>query len=415
MRRPFVRFRVLLVSLVSLFSFALLACGGGGREQNTPIQRELTPAEQQVAFAVNTFGFDLFREVLAVEEGENLFISPLSVSYALGMTYNGAAADTEAAMRQALGYGTLTLDEVNEAYAGLTDLLVNLDPLVQLEIANSIWHREELAVDPGFVDRNEEFFDAIVQGLDFGSSSAAPTINQWVSDSTHGLIPQIVEDPISSELVMFLINAVYFKGTWTTQFDPEHTWDEGFTTIQGATVTVPMMHLHADLLVQETAEVQAVDLGYSSGSFRMAVILPKPGVDVDAVAAGLDSSSWAAFVAGFAAQESDLALPRLELRYRTSLVPALSALGMEIAFTDAADFSGIAPGGLFISDVKHETFLRVDEEGTEAAAVTSVEIGITSVPQFFTMIVNRPYLIVIHDAHSQSLLFMGRIGNPVAE
>jgi serpin B len=236
-----------------------------------------------------------------------------------------------------------------------------------------------------------------------------------VSDSTHGLIPEIVADPISDELVLFLINAVYFKGTWTTQLDPADTRDGDFTTLGGATVSVPLMHLHGDLAVQETAEYQAVDLGYSSGSYRMAVILPKPGVDVDDLAAGLDPAAWAALAGGFQEQESDLALPRLELRYETSLSAPLRTLGMEMAFTGTADFTGIAPGDLFISDVKHKTFLRVDEEGTEAAAVTSVEFGTTSIPEYFTMIVNRPYLIVIHDVHSQSMLFMGRIGNPAAE
>ncbi|MDY0001340.1 MAG: serpin family protein, partial [Polyangia bacterium] len=282
------------------------------------------------------------------------------------------------------------------------------------EIANSVWYRQGFSVDQGFLDRNETYFDAEVSALDFSAPGAAEIINDWVDANTNGRITEIVDDPISEALVMFLINAVYFKGTWTLQFDPEDTQDEPFTTSGGAQVTVPMMRLHGDLLAFETSEVQAVDLAYGDGLYRMAVVLPRPGVTLESVVSGLDVTTWSTWISLLTEQEAELSLPRFELTYEASLAQVLSDLGMGAAFTPGgADFSGISPqADLYISDVKHKTFLKVDEEGTEAAAVTSVEVGTTSVPQIFTMRVDRPFLVVIHDTHTQSMLFMGRVGNP---
>lgn len=404
--------------LALVLSVALVAGPGcnPGPEKEAPeeVTRDLSLAEQQLSLAANNFGFHVFREVSAGSEDENVFISPLSISFALGMAYNGAAGTTEAGMRQVLGYDALELAEVNEAYRGLIDLLEGLDPKVQLEIANSVWYREGFGVEAGFLERNETYFDAQVQSLDFSAADAAQTINDWVDAATHGRIPEIVDDPISADLVMFLINAVYFKGTWTLQFDPEDTSQASFTRAGGSQVTVPMMRLEGDLFAFENDELQAVDLAYGDGHYRMAVVLPRPGVSLDAVIAGLDAPTWATWMAQLTEQEANLSMPRFEMTFETSLADTLKQLGMDAAFNPGeADFSGINPmAELYISDVKHKTFLKVDEEGTEAAAVTSVEVGVTSVPQIFTMVVDRPFLIVIHDTHSQSMLFMGRVGNP---
>jgi serpin B len=396
-----------------LLSLAGAACTAGP-EQEIPIQRDPTQQELQMASAANEFGFSLFQEVVAAEDDSNVFISPLSVSFALGMTYNGAQGDTETAMRQTLGYDNLTMQEINEAYLGLMTQLTGLDPKVQMEIANSIWYREGLTVLPDFVQRNEQYFDAQVQALDFSAADAASTINDWVAQKTHDKITEIVDDPIAADLVMFLINAVYFKGTWTIQFDPAHTHDGGFTTDLGTIVQVPLMRLHDDLRCMETADFKAVDLDYGDGLFRMAVFLPKPGVSLDTIVNQMDANNWNTWMGQFSVQEAELTLPRFELEYEKSLKQMLQNMGMEIAFAaGGADFSGInGARNLFISDVKHKTYVKVDEEGTEAAAVTSVEVGITSVPQYFTMVVNRPFIIVIHDVQTQTMLFMGKIGDP---
>ena len=399
-------FRFVLVIVI----LAAVACGGSNT--NGPVIRDLTEVEQDLVQSSNVFGFKLLAEVVGESDGGNVFISPLSVSYALGMTYNGAAGSTEEGMRETLQFGDLTREEINQGYKDLMEMLCNLDPKVTMEIANSIWCREGFEVLQAFIDVNQTFFDAVVEVLDFADPGAADVINAWVDEKTHGKIAKIVEPPISPTTVMFLINAIYFKGTWTTEFDPEKTAQATFHAPDGDT-PVQMMHLVSELPCLETEDFRAVNMTYGDGLFSMTVILPKVDKDIDELIAEMDSEKWSAWAAGFFAQEADLYLPRFELEYEKSLNDVLAALGMGVAFTGAADFTGINPmGGLFISNVKHKTYVKVNEEGTEAAAVTSVEIGYESEPLRFEMNVNRPFLFVIHDAHSNALLFMGKIVNP---
>jgi serine protease inhibitor len=375
--------------------------------------RALTEQETVVVESSNAFGFDLFSEVVSQTDGENVFVSPLSVSMALGMTYNGARGETASGMREALRYGDLSNPEINESYKGLIDMLTSMDDEVILEIANSIWYRQGLNVLAGFIEACETFFYAAVQALDFGSSSAAQTINDWVSESTHGLIDEIVDDPINADLMMFLINAVYFKGEWTYRFDEAETHAADFHVDDETTRTVQMMHLHGDVPIYWGDCFAAVDLPYGDEYFAMAILLPVEGHTIDDVIAQLDPASWQQMAQGFDVEEMTVEIPRFELEREYGLRPMLIALGMEQAFDDlAADFSGIEPSGeLFIGKVKHKTFVRVDEVGTEAAAVTSVgmEDG-SAVPDEF--IANEPFVFVIHDRHSQSILFIGKMKDP---
>jgi serine protease inhibitor len=286
-----------------------------------------------------------------------------------------------------------------------------------MEIANSIWIREGFEVLQAFIDVNRTFFDAVVEALDFSSSGAADTINAWVKENTHGKIEEIVENPIDAMTVMFLINAIYFKGNWTTEFDPADTQPAPFHAPSGDT-SVQMMHMHAELPYMQTEDFEAVNLPYGDGLFSMTVLVPKQGKSVDDLVGLLGGENWSAWMGGFAVEEGYLWMPRFELEYETSLNDVLKALGMELAFSESqADFSGINPNHqLFISNVKHKTYVKVNEEGTEAAAVTSVEVGgVTSAPQGFYLRVDRPFLFAIHDAHSQALLFVGKITDPPSE
>jgi len=402
--------KYLPVVIALLAGLALAACDDGEGEKGP---RPLTEQEAQVVGASNEFGLSLFNEVLGQSDGGNTFVSPLSVSMALGMTYNGAAGTTAEAMHETLAFGELTTAEVDEGYLGLIELLTTMDSKVTLEIANSIWYRQGYEVLADFIETCETYFLAVVQALDFADPSAADTINAWVAEQTHDLIDQIV-DSISSDTVMFLINAVYFKGDWTFKFDESLTADAEFHVDADTVSTVEMMELHGDVPVTYGDGFRAVDLPYGRKHFAMAVILPDMGVTVDEVAAGLTSERWSDIVAGFADEESTVRMPKFELEYEQSLNDVLSALGMAEAFDPlTADFSGInGSGGLFISEVKHKTFVRVDEVGTEAAAVTSVEMQETSAPEPFT--VDRPFLVVLHDHHSGAILFIGKIIDPPA-
>ena len=327
---------------------------------------------------------------------------------ALGMTLNGANGDTYDAMKSTLELSGLTEDEINQSYKDLIDLLTNLDEEVIFNIANSIWHRENFNVEQLFLDTNKEYFDAEVQGLDFSDPAAKEVINNWVDDKTNGLIDKIIDGNIPADVVMYLINAIYFKGVWAGEFDKVDTSDESFNNSDGSTSTVPLMFQKNDFLYAVTDDYQAVDLMYGDSLFSMTVILPNQGVDINNLVETFDINDLSN---QFYSTEIHLYLPKFELEWKSSLNDVLKAMGMDIAFdSDRADFKRInSDGGLFIDDVLHKTFIKVDEEGIEAAAVTSVSIGVTSMPQTTYFRVDRPFIFMIHDHHTETILFVGKV------
>lgn len=373
--------------------------------------RELTSFEKQLVASDNRFGLKLFREVVQQRKSENVFISPLSVAMALGMALNGANGETYEAMQNTLELNGLTPEEINQSYQSLIALLMQLDPRVEFQIANSIWHRQEMIFEQDFIDRNKTYFNASVRGVDFDAPATLNLINAWVSDNTRGRIPKII-DEIKPEHVMFLVNAIYFKGTWTYRFDPAQTKDDWFTTAGGAQKAVKMMHQKAGkhrFFSNQT--FQAIDLPYGDAGFSMTILLPHRGVSLDSLIAAFSPEEWAGWMNGFANHEMALAMPRFKLTFDITLNEILKKMGMAIAFTEAADFTAMyQPGVLLISDVKHKTFVEVDEEGTEAAAVTSVGVAVRSVPP--SLRIDRPFLFAIRDSHSQTVLFIGKIEYP---
>jgi serine protease inhibitor len=412
--------RKVLASAVTLVLAALaVRCSDGPVgpvAEITQLPRDLTAAEQELIQSDNAFGLKLFREIHAQEDvGKNLFISPLSVAMALGMTYNGAAGATQEAMQETLELQGLSLEEVNQSYRSLIDLLADLDPTVEWLLANSIWYREGFPVLPEFLEVNQEYFDAEVAALDFASPDAAPTINNWVSENTNGRIEEIVDDPIAWDIVMFLINAIYFKGDWTVQFDPDLTADRPFTVADGSQKQVPMMTYPYSRVVEagyyRDEHLQALDLPYGGRAYSMTILLPAREGQIGALVESLDSERWSSIIAGLESAELNVVMPKYTLEYELEMKDVLTALGMGIAF-GGADFSKIAPG-ICISKVKHKTFVDVSEEGTEAAAVTSVEVVSTSTASGPpTIHVDRPFLFVIRERFSGTILFMGLIMDP---
>jgi len=399
--------RFLLVFVV----VTAVACGGGNTQG--PVVRDLSEIEQSLVQSSNRFGFKLLSEVVGQSDGGNVFISPLSVSIALGMTYNGTAGTTEEGMRACLEFGELTREEINQGYKDLIELLCNMDPDVTMEVANSIWYREGFEVLQSFIDAMLAFFDALVTAVDFTDPGTVDVINAWVKEKTHDKIDKILNETYA-DMVMVLINAIYFKGTWTYEFDPDDTRDGTFHAPDGDQ-TVKMMNMHGELSYQENADFQAVDLPYGHELFSMTVFLPKGEKTVDDLIAMLTDENWSAWMGGFEEQEIDLALPRFELEYEKTLNDVLIALGMQDAFDSmVADFSGIKPDhDMWISEVKHKTYVKVNEEGTEAAAVTSVTVVDSAAGPF--MYVDRPFLFVIHDKNSKAMMFMGKIVDPPSE
>jgi serpin B len=372
------------------------------------LPRPLTAGERTLIAAVNDFSFSLFRQLAAAQKDTNVFVSPLSASMALGMTMNGAAGTTYDQMRTALAFGGASEGAINESYKSLIALLTSLDNTVDVRVANSVWYRNTFLFHQSFLDAGKTWFGAEVSALDFESPSAPGTINNWVSSATAGKIPSII-DAIKPEEVMFLINAIYFKGSWRNRFDPAETRDAPFHGV-GGDQPARLMHRHGSIGYLATADFEAADLPYGNNAFTMTVVLPREGKSVETIASSLQGGAWSTWMGQFHEAAIDMYLPRLKLTWERKLNSDLKALGMRDAF-GPADFTRMSPRGreLYISFVKQKTFVDVNEEGTEAAAATAVGIGIVSAPLSITMRVDRPFLFVIRERLSGTVVFMGKI------
>lgn len=403
--------KILLLSLIVL---SITACRSKNDVPVAPGQplRELTALEKQIVNADNAFGFKLLREVNTAERQKNVFLSPFSVSFALGMTLNGAEGTTLDSIKYALGLTGMSNKDINESYKTLAAYILGLDSKVTVSIANSIWYDASLTVVQQFIDDNRTYFNAEVTQLNFASPDALTTINGWVDTKTNHLIPTII-DQIPRETVMYLINALYFKGAWKYLFKVEDTKDAQFTTAAGTKVPCNLMSQRMTFRYADGDDAQAVMLPYGSDNFAMIILLPHADADIDVFAEGLTEQRWNALISAMKETEIDLFMPRFKLEYGRELKDQLSAMGMGVAFSAEADFSRINPSeGLSITRVLHKTFVEVNEEGTEAAGVTAVEISRTSLPSTPTMRIDRPFIFGISDRHSGTLLFIGKIVQP---
>lgn len=377
------------------------------------LPRPLTAAESRLSDAGNQFAFKFFREVTrALPADSNAFVSPLSASFALGMTLNGARGETFDAMRSALEYPGMAQPDINAGYRGLIDLLVGLDGTSELRVANAVFPRLGLAVKQPFLDAVRSSFDAEVSTLDFGSPSAVTTINDWVARKTSGRIPKLL-DRLDPAEVMFLVNAIYFKGRWRHTFDRRETRPAPFTSADGQVRSVETMSkTEAPVMVGSLPNASVGELLYGNGAFAMTILLPNEGVTPAAVVAALDATSWRGLVTGLAERKIDLKLPKFRIEYSRAMKNDLTSLGMGIAFDGGrADFSGIAdvsPERLFITRVIQKAFVEVNEEGTEAAAATAVVVKERSAPRMPTFRADRPFVFVIRDNATGTALFTGR-------
>lgn len=380
---------------------------------------QLDDSARRLSEAHNRFGFKLFNQISSDDFGENIFISPASAAFALAMLYNGADGTTRAEMTSTLELGGLSLEDVNEANSSLLTSLNESDSSVELAVANSIWYRNTFQFRQDFLDRNSHFYGAEIAALDFGSPDAKDIINDWVKESTRNKIKSIV-DQISPLDVMFLINAVYFKGNWTYPFSEELTTDRPFHLLDGTTLDVPQMQQTRAFLYLGTEAFQAIRLPYGSGSFSMLLFLPELESGLEGFAAELSSENWDEWQDQFSSRRVNIAMPKFKLEYDRLLNEPLMALGMESAFDEArADLTGLweppefRSFNLYVSFVRQKTFLEVNEEGTEAAAVTGIGVTVTSVPPPpVKMIVDRPFFCAIVDDNTGLILFMGAIVDP---
>lgn len=382
---------------------------GGQRPALTALPRALTPSEHDVLAASNAFSFALWRTINDTSGSANVFVSPLSVSFALGMTLNGADGRTYDEMRSALQYGATPLAAIDSGYKSLIALLGSLDPATTISIANAIFYKTGIPFNQRFLNDAATWFDAEVKPQNFDDQKATlDAVNGWASRKTNGKIPKLLDD-YDPRMVMFLLDAIYFKGSWRDRFDPALTSTETFHAADGDQ-SKPLMHRQGHMAYAETNTFQAVDLPYGDSAFTMTVILPKPGNPVDSVAATLTPDTWRSLSASYGNRLVDLSLPKVTLSWKRALIPDMQALGMRLAFTDAADFSRMTTNyPVEISLLQQNSFVAIDEDGTEAAAVTIVGVVPTSAPVAVTMRVDRPFIFVIRERLSGTVLFMGKI------
>lgn len=367
--------------------------------------------------AANTrFGFKLFSHLLAQNADENVLISPASIAFALSMLYNGANGTTQKAMTSSLELQGLSLEDVNQANAALKASLEAADPAVKLVVANSLWGRADFIFKPDFLTRNQTFYGAEITSLDFNSPSATEQINNWVSRNTEGKIPTLVSR-INPEDVLFLINAIYFKGKWAKPFDLQVTRDRPFYLLDGSTSMQPMMQQQGTYRYLETDQFQAVSLPYGNDRLSLYVFLPRTNGTLQAFYSALNAENWETWMLQFSRRSGHLQLPRFNVEYGIRLNDSLRALGMNAAFdAQQADFSGLSDMPTVISEVQHKTKIEVNEEGTEAAAATSVRVSLTSAMPTppFQMTVDRPFFFAICDNQTKTVLFMGAVVDPGA-
>jgi serine protease inhibitor len=408
------RYRIILIAtmfsiLGSLAAGAVTCYQTAGKCRRPAVEGKFY---ESLVDANKRFGFELFNQLQLKDRGKNVFYSPLSVAFALSMAYNGAAGETKEAMRRTLKIEDVSLDQLNEQSATLIDLLSGSDSKVELAVANSLWARRGVEYKDDFLERNRQFFGAEVASLDFGAPGALSAINNWVSRNTKSKIPTIIKR-INPDDVMFLINAVYFKGEWEYKFNKELTKDEPFYPLSGPQKEVPMMSQSGHYEYYQGDKFQALRLFYADKVASLDLFLPDKDSSIDDLLKRLSPEQCERWTRSFRQASGNIKIPRFKMDYESSLNDPLKAMGMGVAFVRGkADFSGMRDQkDLYITDVKHKAFVEVNEEGTEAAAAASVG-GPLRALQRFTFIADHPFLMMIRDQRTTALLFMGVVVDP---
>lgn len=398
------------LSLLLLIVLTLISCENAEIIINNSEPLELKAGMEVKVEQDNQFSFELLRQVIATNETEkNIFISPLSVSIALGMARNGAAGSTLSEIDKALFLDELTNDQINEYYKILLKGLPKVDYSTKINLANSIWYKEGFPIKNDFLKVNAEYFDAEIDELNFDDPNSVNIINDWCAEKTNDLIKEPLNE-ISADALMYLINAIYFKGSWANPFDPESTYTSFFKNEDGIYYPMDMMQIKDSFEYFEDTNTQYVRLPYGNGSYNMTILLPEENTTVKSVIKDLNTEKWKNIQSNLTSQELKLFLPKFKVECKFELKEAMRNMGMNTAFTNLADFSKISDYQLFISRIIHSTYCEVNEEGTEAAAVTIIEFENTSIPNYPVVLINRPFAFIISEKTTGAIIFASKIG-----
>jgi serine protease inhibitor len=373
-----------------LFLFFLSACGDSNlpEENNPPNLRPLSLSEGRIAQSGNEFAFTLFKAVQD-EEQPNTFVSPLSVSMALGMAMNGASEGTQASILATIDYADLSADEVNQAYEDVIGLLLSMDNRTTLGIANSLWSSDQLTLQQSFVDKIK----------------AKGVINGWVEDKTNKKIKNLITST-SGHDAMYLVNAIYFKSNWQNKFEKSATQKKQFTNASGTTTPVDMMFSKGVALkYYDNEQLQLIDIPYGNGQFSMTVLMPHG--DINDFVSTLNETDFRQWTADADSLSVELELPRFKMEWKRDLKGDLEALGMKtVGFPHFFE----EPLSLKIGKVIHQSFIEVNEEGSEAAAATAISIELTSAPPKPKRItIDKSFVFFVREKHSGVILFMGQL------
>ena len=402
---------------ILLSSIVLISC----TTQNDPIistPKDAEPLALKVGMEKrvaqdNEFAFDLLKKTITSSGETNVFISPLSVSIALGMAWNGAIGQTKTEMESALRMSGMSVADINDYYKLMQSSLPAIDPTTKLNIANSLWYKNGFPVKAEYLKVNTDYFGAYIKSLDFSKSWAVDTINNWCAKKTNNLIKKPL-DQIPQDAVMYLVNAIYFKGIWRKHFETKNTKEADFTNESGDKLKVNMMYQKDTFAYAADTYAQYLDMPYGNNAFSMTVILPQEGKTTTDVLNNMTIENWNNLMQRMSSKEVEVYMPRFKTQNKFLLNEPLKNMGMNLAFSDFANFRNIADTDLLISRVIHDTYIELTEEGTEAAAVTIIEIMTTSMPleppptPIFK--VNKPFLFVIREKSSGVILFVGKMG-----
>ncbi len=386
-----------------------------GIEPAKPVN--LTINQRKKAETDNSVAFKMFREV-SKQEGDNTFFSPFSLNMALGMLYNGTSDKTRTEMVKVLGIADFSESEINEYYQKISQVLLEIDPITDITIANSIWYRHNFPVKNTFIETGKKYFDTEVQVLDFNNPNAADVINKWCADKTKNRINHIVAGPIPDNMMLYLINALYFKSKWQMEkkFDKEKTKLDDFNKTGNQKIKVQMMEQTSTLPYYADQYLQCIELPYGNQAFSMVAILPSGNMKINQLIEYLPDADWQNIVNSMRQQRVWLKLPRFKIECKLPLNQPVKNLGMNRIFN--GDFANISDESLAVSEIRQKTFVEVNEEGTEAAAVT-----VTAIVAFGTQkrgdpiepvrfFADRPFLFLIREKSTGVILFIGRIDEP---
>ena len=369
---------------------------------------KLTTAQQAQVENSNEFAWKFFKEVSKGEQ-QDVFVSPLSVTYALGMLANGAVGDTQKEILEGLEFRSGKVDDINSLCHQLMIESPKLDKSTKVSIANAVVANKNKPLQPDFKNVVEKQYQALVTNQDFSSPATLSFINLWASELTHGMVPKLL-DRVHPDAVTYLLNALYFKGIWYRQFDKKRTQQESFTQADGKKLTVKMMHQKERFFAAENENYQTVVLPYGNGSYEMVVLLPREGKDLSSLLQTMDAKKWKDNLKNTHSSEVDLKLPRFTSAYTRELNDVLKLLGMNTMFERGkADLTKMSKAKAFVSMVLQKAKIEVDEEGSKAAAVTAVETLDAAAPPSRPIMfhANRPFMYAIVEHSTGTIFFMG--------